>query len=110
MDLTALREAHVTFGHLTCRAWEAKRASNAANRQKNQSGCKCHFSTIHLRKGVWKPQSPKAHYLDSTSKRLWPKAQGCDEGATLGKASENIFNLEEVVAAGARSHNLFEVG
>src|ERR1700757_3311611 len=45
MDLTALREAHVTFGHLTCRAWEAKRASNAANRQKNQSGCKCYFST-----------------------------------------------------------------
>src|ERR1700741_2427293 len=65
---------------------------------------------IHPWKGVWKPQSPKAHYLDSTSKRLWPKAQGCDEGATLGKASENIFNLEEVVAAGARSHNLFEVG
>src|ERR1700757_1728732 len=27
--LTALREAHVTFGHLTCRAWEAKPTSNA---------------------------------------------------------------------------------
>src|ERR1700740_1993921 len=45
MDLTALREAHVTFGHLTCRAWEVKRASNAASRQKNQSDCKCYFLT-----------------------------------------------------------------
>ena len=34
-----------------------------------------------------------------TSKRLCLKAQGCDEGATLGKAPENMFNLEEVVAS-----------
>src|SRR6201982_2776147 len=48
---------HVTFGHLTCRAWEAKRASNVANRQKNQAGCKCYFSTA-LKSPTRSPRPP----------------------------------------------------
>jgi len=44
-DLTALREAHVDFGHLVCRAWEAKLSRNEAKNQKDrfppglQPGC-----------------------------------------------------------------------
>src|SRR6201993_1782834 len=71
------REAspHVTFGHLTCRAWEAKRASNAASRQKNQSGCKCYFSTAP------KLQIPSSK-LQGSSKNQAPKLQAGDPAST----------------------------
>jgi hypothetical protein len=35
--LTPLREAHVKFGQLTCRAWEAKLSRNDAKTQKDRS-------------------------------------------------------------------------
>ena len=36
-SLTALREAHVTSGQLTCRAWEVKLSRNDAKIQKDRS-------------------------------------------------------------------------
>ena len=35
--LTALREAHVISGQLTCRAWEAKLSRNEAKTKKDRS-------------------------------------------------------------------------
>jgi hypothetical protein len=35
--LTALREAHVSIGHLTSRAWEAKLSRNEAKTKKDRS-------------------------------------------------------------------------
>jgi len=37
VGLTALREAHVVSGQLTCRAWDAKLSRNEAKTQKDRS-------------------------------------------------------------------------